>query len=175
MSPTHSNGVKLFYSYAHEDDVLRKELDKQLTILRRAGIIESWHDRNIDAGSDWQGAIDAHLESADVVLLLISPDFIASHYCDYELTNAMKRRQRGESIVIPVILRPVIWEMASFSRLQALPTDGVPVTNWPMGRDAAFKNIAEGIAKVANKIFAKRRAVLEATPKPAVYLAETHS
>src|SRR5690349_20333746 len=141
-----SDGVKLFYSYAHEDGELRKELDKYLAILRTDGIIECWYDRQITAGEEWKGKIDANLNSADIILLLISADFFNSDYCrDVELRRAMARHEQGEAVVIPVILRPSPWKKATFSKLQALPTDGEPVTTWPHGRDAAFTDVSEGI------------------------------
>ena len=71
----------IFYSYAHEDENLRGQLEAHLSALRRQGEIAEWHDRQIVAGSDWAREIDAHLDSADIVLLLLSADFIASDYC----------------------------------------------------------------------------------------------
>ncbi len=168
-----ADSVKLFYSYSHKDVELRNELDKYLMILKRTGIIDCWHDRQITAGAEWKGNIDAELNSADVILLLISADFFYSDYCyDVELSRAMQRHERGEAVVIPVILRPFPWKKASFSKLQALPTDGAPVTTWPQGKDAAFTDISEGIEKVVNEILRKRKSPLRTT-KPAVYLAET--
>src|SRR5262245_30109477 len=102
--------IEIFYSYAHEDEELRKELEKHLANLRRQGVIGDWHDRRIGAGQEWAGAIDAHLDSARIILLLISADFLASDYCyDIELKQAMARHAGGEARVIPVILRPVDW------------------------------------------------------------------
>ncbi len=78
--------VTLFYSYSHADEDLRVQLAKHLKILERQKILQGWSDRDISAGSEWRGQIDQHLKSADIVLLLISPDFIASDYCyDVEL------------------------------------------------------------------------------------------
>ena len=167
-----SDGVKLFYSYAHEDEKLRDELEKYLVILKRTGVIDSWHDRKITAGSDWKGHIDANLNSADIILLLISADFISSDYCyDEELKKAMHRHELEDAVVVPVILRPVNWKKASFSKLEALPTDGVPVTSWPQV-DAAFTNVSDGIETLVNEILRKRKSPLPVT-KPPVYLAET--
>jgi hypothetical protein len=140
----------IFISYAHEDEDLRKELEKQLAILRRQGLIETWHDRRIGAGAEWAGAIDRELEAADIVLLLVSADFLASDYIyDVELKRAMERHEAGTAKVIPVILRPCIWHRGDFAKLQALPRDGEPVTSskWP-SQDAALNNVAEGIARL---------------------------
>src|SRR5262245_47183559 len=83
--------VDLFCSYSHKDEALREELDTHLALLRRRGVLNPWHDRRIAASDDWKESIDGHLESADIVLLLISPDFMASDYCyDVEMTRAME-------------------------------------------------------------------------------------
>ena len=96
--------VELFYSYPHRDEELRNELDKHLSILKRQGVIDGWHDRRILAGKEWEGEIDEHLNTAHVVLLLISSDFIASDYCyDVEMKRAMERHEAGEALVIPIL------------------------------------------------------------------------
>src|SRR5262249_33625189 len=122
--------IEVFYAYAHPDAALRTELDTHLSLLRRQGIIAGWHDRRITAGTEWAGAIDAHRQCAQIILLLVSADFLASDYCyDVELQHAMARHQAGEARVIPIILRAVEWENAPFGTLQALPQDGRPITS----------------------------------------------
>src|SRR6266446_4956615 len=99
--------VEVFYSYAHEDEPFRKELETHLGTLRRQGLITQWHDRNIGAGTDWAQEINAHLNTAHIILLLISSDFIASEYCySIEMTRAIERHKAGTARVIPIILRP---------------------------------------------------------------------
>ena len=121
------SGIKLFFSYSHQDESLRDELEKHLSSLKREGILQTWHDRDISAGSDWTRQINQHLEQADIILLLISPDFLASDYCyGIELKRAMERHQQGEAEVVPVILRPVDWQRAEFATLQALPQKAKP-------------------------------------------------
>jgi tetratricopeptide (TPR) repeat protein len=143
MSPTPHNSVEVFYSYAHEDEALRDELKKHLANLKRQGVITDWYDRDISAGAEWNEDIARHLESARVVLLLISPDFMNSDYInDVEVKRAMERHESGR--VIPVILRPVDWEGALFSKLQALPTDAKAVTLWN-NQDEAFLTVAKAI------------------------------
>src|SRR5438128_1377433 len=99
--------IEVFFSYSHKDEELRDEMANHLSILKRQGVITDWHDRRITAGDEWAGQIDEHLNSAHLILLLISADFIASDYCyDLELTRAMERHEAREACVIPVILRP---------------------------------------------------------------------
>jgi tetratricopeptide (TPR) repeat protein len=144
--------VEVFYSYAHKDEKLRIELDKHLSILKRQNIITGWHDRKIIGGDDWKDEIDKHLNTAKVILLLISADFLASDYCyGIEVERALERNAAGEARVIPVVLRAVYWKGALFRNLQALPTDGKAVTSW-QNRDEAFTNITEGIAKAIEEI-----------------------
>lgn len=171
--------AKLFFSYSHADEALRDQLEKQLSMLRRQGLIEVWHDRRINAGQEFAGEIDKHLDAADVVLLLVSPDFLASPYCyEIEMTRALERHEKGEAIVIPVILRACLWHDAPFGKLLGAPTDGRPVTQWP-DRDQAFLEVAKAI-KSAVEAFAAPPGRLEikshpATPPAAVLSAPRSS
>jgi hypothetical protein len=150
--------IEVFVSYAHADELLRVELGKQLSILKRQGAIREWHDRMIGAGTEWAGQIDEHLNSADVILLLVSPDFVASDYCyDLEMKRAIERHEAREARVIPVILRPTdAWHEAPFGKLQALPKDGKAVTMWP-NQDEAFVDVARGIREAVEKMTANPR------------------
>jgi hypothetical protein len=144
--------VELFFSYSHKDERLRDELAIHLKMLRRQGVISAWHDRQITAGSEWANAINDHLNSAEIILLLISPDFIASDYCyDIELKRAMERHEAREAVVIPVILRPVDWTGAPFGKLQALPKNAEPVNRW-LDRDEAWLNVVQGIRTAAENL-----------------------
>ena len=72
--------ANIFFSYSHTDESLRDELEKHLSILKRQGLIETWHDRRIDSGGDFSQEISSHLEDAEIILLLVSSDFLASDY-----------------------------------------------------------------------------------------------
>lgn len=147
-----SRSIKIFCAYSHEDEKLRDHLENHLSSLKRRGVIEVWHDRRIGAGREWEGQIDEHLNTADIILLLISSDFIASDYCyDVEMTRAMERYKTKEALVIPIILRPVDWEGTPFVGLQALPKDSTAVTLWE-NQDEAFTNIAKGIRRAVEDI-----------------------
>jgi len=142
----------LFFSYSHADEDLRDQLETHLSGLRRQGLVESWHDRRIIAGEEFGSAIDSHIDTANVILLLVSPDFIASDYCyEREMTRALERHQRGEARVIPVILRPCDWHDLPFGRLLATPRDGRPVTKWP-STDEAFLDIVTAIKRVLKEL-----------------------
>ena len=139
--------LTLFYSYAHEDELLRNELEKHLSLLHRQGFISEWHDRQILAGDEWAQVIDEHLERASIILLLVSADFLASDYCyAIEMQRALERRKRGEARVIPIILRPCDWRNSPFATQQCLPRDGKAVTTW-QDKDEAFLAIAQGLRR----------------------------
>jgi CheY-like chemotaxis protein len=144
--------VDLFYSYAHEDEKLRDELDGHLALLRRKGVIRPWHDRGIVPGQKWDEAIDTQLTSAALILLLVSMDFMNSDYIwGKELATAIARAERGDASVVPVLLRAVDIEDAPFAKLQGLPTDLRPVTSWP-NRDEAWTDVAKGIRRTVEGI-----------------------
>jgi internalin A len=144
--------VELFYSYSHKDETLRNELETHLKLLQRQGLIETWHDRKIEAGEEWKRKIDENLERADIILLLISADFMASDYCyEIEMKRALERHEQGEARVLPIILREVNWRRAPFASLQALPKDGLAVTKWP-DKDSAWRNVSEGIERVVEGV-----------------------
>lgn len=141
--------VPLFYVYAHADEPLRDELAKHLALLQRQGVISGWHDRMIQAGEVWEPTLRTHLETAGIILLLVSADLLASEYCwGQEVARALERQRAGTARVIPILLRDVDWSLAPFHTLQALPRDARPVTSWP-NQDEAFAHIARGIRQVA--------------------------
>jgi len=145
-------GVEVFFSYSHKDIVLRNELEKYLSSLKRQSRIISWHDGEIGAGKEWDREIEEHIDRAHVILLLIRQDFIASDYCyEREMKRALERHKKGEARVVPIILRPAHWEVTPFGMLQALPTEAKPVTLWK-DRDEAFLDVVRGIQKVVDKL-----------------------
>src|SRR5438270_2247403 len=146
MTDTSKQGIKLFYCYAHEDKLLRDALEIHLSWLKRRYRLTNWHDREILPGEEWEQVIDTHLNTAHLILLLISPDFMASDYCyGKEMQRALARHKVGTCRVVPILLRPTYWEDASFSSLQLLPTDTKPITRWP-DRDEAFQDVVTEIS-----------------------------
>jgi hypothetical protein len=135
----------IFFSYSHKDETLRDEFEVHLAMLKREGAIELWHDRKIPAGNELDGTISQYLEKADVILLFVSPDFLASKYCyDVEVKRGMERHREGTARVIPIILRPCDWQKAPFAALVAAPKDGKAVTKWA-NQDEAFLDVVQRI------------------------------
>jgi tetratricopeptide (TPR) repeat protein len=140
--------VKIFFCYAHEDEDLLNKLKRHLWPLQRQGLIAVWHDREILPGENWEQTIDLHLSTADLFLLLISPDFMASDYCfGKEMQQALARHKAGTCRVVPILLRPTFWEDAPFRDIQLLPTDARPITLWP-DRDLAYQNVVTEISRI---------------------------
>jgi hypothetical protein len=149
--------ANIFFSYSHKDEELRDRLETHLSMLKRQGLIEAWHDRRILAGDEFDRGISANLEAADVILLLVSPDFLASQYClDVEMARAIERHDAGEARVIPVILRHCDWHPAPFGKLLAAPKDGKPIKAW-QDIDEAFLDVAKQVraALPAEHVFVK--------------------
>lgn len=135
--------LRVFYSYSHRDERMLERLRKHLSMLRRRGLITEWYDRAIEAGSEWRAEISHELEAANIILLLISADFLDSDFCyEEEMKVAVERADRGAAKVIAVMLRPVDgWEDTPFAKLQVVPKDGRPITRWP-DTELAFSDAA---------------------------------
>jgi hypothetical protein len=142
--------VKVFCCYAREDQQLLLELKAHLANLQRQGTIEIWADTDIEAGTEWNQEIKKHLNTASIILLLISQYFMNSDYCySIEMKRALERHERGEARVIPIILRPVYWQRTPFSKLQVLPTDAKPITSSSWNTlEEAFRDVTKSITKI---------------------------
>ena len=156
--------VSLFYSYAHEDEALRDELQRHLKILQLRGLIAPWHDRAIVPGQAWDTEIHRELQAAELVLLLLSVDFLSSDYIlGVELKTALQRAGEGSATVVPILLRPLDLDaldggplpMAQLLQRQGLPRDLKAVNTW-RPRDAAWVNVSKGLRATVADIQARR-------------------
>lgn len=144
--------VSLFFSYSHHDEDYRNELEIHLSALKRQDIIQTWHDRRIGAGKDLDKEIDINLTKADIILLLVSPYFIASDYCyNKEMQHSLNLHAENKARVIPVILHPCDWHHTPFGKLRATPTDGKPISKFPNKHDA-FLQVTTDIRNVASEL-----------------------
>lgn len=151
----HKPGLKgaiAFVSYAHQDDQYRIELEKHLSTLRHDGAIETWSDKCIVAGQEWEKEIFDALEKSDLVLLLISPDFLNSDFCfRREFQRALERHRNGTSVVVPIILRHCDWKSTPVVQFQALPTGARPIKSWD-DPDEAFNDVVQGLRSVLSRL-----------------------
>jgi TIR domain len=144
--------ARVFISYSHKDEELRNQLEVQLAMLKRQGLIETWHDRRMLAGDHLDWTISAELDAADVVLLLVSPDFLASDYCyKIEKGRALERHREGTARLVSVVLRPCDWTHTDLANYLVTPTDGRAITTWP-NQDEAFLDVAKSIRRAIEEI-----------------------
>lgn len=152
--------IELFISYAQKDDELLSQLETHLGGLKQRNVINTWHRRKVGAGDEVIKKVDENLKKADVILLLVSADFLASDYCfGKELEDAMKRHDRKESKVVPILLRRVAgWKKTPFGKLQAFPRNGRPLTLW-RNEDEAFADVVNSIEGVIDELHAQRKEI----------------
>ena len=145
------HALELFYSYTRKDEQWLKRLEGHLSGLRRQGFIVGWHRCEINAGLDWRSEALAHLNTAQIILLLVSPDFLDSEYCQsVEMMRAIERHRTGDARIIPIILRPCDWQGTIIEELQVLPTSGKEITLWS-NSDNALLQVAKGIRRVVDE------------------------
>lgn len=146
----------LVFSYSHADEALRNELEKHLSPLKRMGNITTWHDRRIVPGQEFERQIDHYFSQADIILLLISSDFIASDYCyQIEMANALGRHKRGEAVVIPVILRECAWHQLPFGHIMAATIDGKPIIKFA-SHDEGYVQVVDAVSRAISNLEAKK-------------------
>jgi hypothetical protein len=146
--------IRVFFSYSHADDRHRLRLEKALTLLERQGLIDTWSDRKLLPGDRWEEGIEQELERSDLILFLVSDDFMASEFIwGREMKRALEREAAGEARVVPVIVRPCDWHPAPFGKLQAVPKDGLAVTDREWGNeDKAWEDVAKRLRAVVGEL-----------------------
>lgn len=145
--------LDMFIAYSREDEQYRALLEKHLASLQRQGLINPWHDGKIEAGKEWEVEIETRLNQADIILLLISVDFLSSDYCyNVEMEKALKRHMNGDAKVIPIIVRPCHWEDSPFSKLQVLPNKGKAISTWGLDVDSPLNDIAKSLNELIKKL-----------------------
>jgi hypothetical protein len=153
--------IRVFYSYAPEDEKLQVELQKHLTVMKRNNEITDWSNWNIKAGEERRKLASRNLANAQIILLLLSTDYLASDYrFDHEMRQAIQLHMNEEARVIPIILRPCDWKKAKVGEppfsiilgdLQALPKDGKPIKTWKY-QDEAFLDVVNRLREAIAEI-----------------------
>lgn len=155
--------AKVFLSYAHADEAYKNELVNHLAPLKRRGVISEWHDRRLLPGAPLDATIAAELEAADLILMLISADFVASDYCwDKEMARALKRHEAGEARAISILCRPCRFKDLPFARFVMTPTDAKAISIWT-DRDAAWVDVVAAIERAIETGPVGRKAPVEPT------------
>ncbi len=167
IEPMENRPIEILFSYTHTDEKLRDQLENHLAALKRKKRIICWHDRCIRAGLIWKTQISVHLNTADIIVFLVSPDFLSSDYCNnVEVKRALERSQKGDVCIVPVILRRSDWKEEALAEYQALPCDARPVVEWP-DLDVALYNVAKGLKEIIVEMEQERaNAVLSISTAP---------
>ncbi len=140
--------ANIFISYAHKDEEYKDKLYNHLSGLRNSGFINDWNDRQILPGQEWDDQIKGNLEAADIIIFLVSSDFMASNYInDNEIANSMQRHANGEVLIVPVVIRPCDLPSLSISKFQALPKNAQPISTWP-NEDEAFLDVVNQLKRL---------------------------
>ncbi len=144
--------LRAFISYSHVDKTFRDRLEVALSLLKRQGLIEAWSDVRLTPGSEIEPRIFAEMRDADLIILLVSQDFLASDYCyEKELSFSLERHASGRARVLPIIVRPSDWLASPIARLLALPDDGKAISTWT-NEDAAWLAVSKGIRSVSEDL-----------------------
>jgi hypothetical protein len=141
-------GVNVFISYSHKDELIKEELENHFSGLRRNGLINDWNDRMIQAGDLWEAEIKEKLNNAEIVIFLVSSDFMASNYIhNVEIKNAMDRHNNSLIKIVPVIARPCDFASLPISNIQALPKNAKAITLWE-NKDEAYLDVVNQFKKL---------------------------
>ncbi|EIJ36460.1 toll/interleukin-1 receptor domain-containing protein [Thiothrix nivea] len=144
--------AKVFFSYSHKDIDIRDEIDRHFSVMKRSGLIQTWYDREIEAGNEFDLEIKAKLENSDIILLLVSSDFLDSSYCqDVEMKRALEKHRAREARVVPIIVDVCDWKHTNLKKLKSLPNDGKPIKKYKNRREA-YQDITNEIRRIANRI-----------------------
>lgn len=141
---------KLFISYSHIDNRVLEQLHKHMAILREEGKVSAWFDREILAGGNLNADIKEKLDEAEIFIAIVSPDYLYSNYCyQIEFKHALKRKENGDLIIVPVIAQPCDWHASPFGEMKAIPTDGKPISDW-VNENTAYLNIVQELRRLLN-------------------------
>ncbi|NUO01795.1 MAG: toll/interleukin-1 receptor domain-containing protein [Saprospiraceae bacterium] len=141
---------KIFISYTQADEAYLQDLKKQLFPIQRQGIVQTWDVSRLMPGEEGGVSTRRELQTAEIVLLLVSPDFMANEEVwNEEMKSAMARHEKDKTVVIPIIIRPILWQEAPFAKFKALPANGLPVSSWN-NTDEAWLEVAEKIKLIAD-------------------------
>ncbi|WP_437986273.1 toll/interleukin-1 receptor domain-containing protein [Sorangium sp. So ce117] len=154
---------RIFISHAAADSSHCQLLERHLASLCREHLIALWHHRMVHPGEDARAAIRRQMEAADVVLLLVTPDFVASDECNEQAAQAMVRHRLGAARVVPILVRPVDWRGAPFAALNHLPPDGRAITRHP-DHDEAWEQVARELRSMVVRTSSRLGVAGESTP-----------
>jgi hypothetical protein len=150
--PGRTDSPTVLVSYARNDVTFFEELSAHLSLLQRKGVINFWHEGRIRAGDAWADVIESQVQQAEIFILLVSADFLSSEFVwGHELPALLERQRKGKARIIPVIIRPCLWQESPIAALKIFPTDGKPVSGSP-NPDRAWVSLARYVEEVARDL-----------------------
>jgi len=151
-----SNPLEIFISYSHKDENYLDDFQTHLSTLKRKELIEVWTDKGITPGQEWDSQIKGNLETADIIIFLVSPDFIASDYIhDIEIEKAIEKYKRGENVIIPIVIRTCDFGSLEIAKFQALPKGAKPVSTWA-DKDEVWSDVVNQLKLVVQNVAKKK-------------------
>jgi len=154
--------ISIFLSYAKEDKPFKDKLLKHLSSMIRRNQIDIWDDEQIAGGQNWKEEIESKLRTAQVAILLVSADFLASDFInDFEIPILLERGKKGEVSIVPMLIRPVYFQGSELSDFKGLPKSGKPISNW-QNEDEAWISVVGDLVEIIEK---KEKEILSATPQ----------
>lgn len=148
---------KIFISYAHKDEELKKQFETHLSGLKRQNVVDVWDDRQVLIGEKWDEKIKNKLLTSDIVIFLISSDFLASEYInEVEIKETILRHKNNEVLIAPIFLRPCDFESSILSGFQGVPRDAKFITTWS-DKDSAFLEVINELKKLINEFIPKEK------------------
>jgi hypothetical protein len=141
-----------FISYCHADQQLVIQFKKSISMLEREMNIEFWYDRAMAPGDEWEKMIHNELNHADLVILVVTNDFLSSQPCyEIEMKRALERQAKGATVVVPIIFRACRWQGAPFAAFEVLPTGSLAIESWH-NKDEAFASVAADLEALILRI-----------------------
>ena len=153
-SPLANGGaLKVFMVYSYKDEALKEKLEIHLSALKRQNKLQPWTSGSIEAGLETEPLIAAQLDTSQIILLLVTPEFMASdNIFDTQLKRSMERHREGTARVIPIRLKRVDYEGTEFEILKPLPASHEPPVKQWVDQDEAFVQVVEGIRQVVESL-----------------------
>lgn len=151
--------VKAFISYSHADLEYLKAFRNALSPLIRLNKLQVWDDKSIEAGEEWEKVIFQQLEEADIVLCLVSADFVASDFCyKKEFEIALEAHVKGEKTIVPILLRKTDWVDLPLASIQGVPNEWITSA---ANKDEAWTKVSESLRPALDRAKQRKKTLLE--------------
>ena len=139
--------ARLLYLHAQQDQAFCQALENHLSSLGQEGLLQDWGEGALLGGDEIAAQLQAELARADVVVILLSADFLAAEHSQAQIDLVLAEREKRPLIIVPIVVRAVDWLRSRLGRFYALPRNGKPVASWDRADDAWF-DVVEGLRRL---------------------------